>query len=375
MCRFDITSSLASDSKHDVALGITRTVVEVPTPEPVEEEHLLTWQPAVIVCAVSVSLAMSFFCIVWTKKYSDRLILKLSVPPYLFMVCVGTLMSTFSALIPILLQHSGCQLMVYLYGMGFTTVCSALCTKMFSMEQVLNNSLQMKSSKYDMKTAVKMMVGMGFFEFVILASWSLSSDPLHFERQCMVEEISGEWEGECLESVGKCRSKHASLFVTLLALYHVVCLVGGMAMCYHVRNLPSLLAEGKWVFTAFYSQMQAIIIAVPVLIMIKDEYEYFTFLKSLVICASDLTTLMMLFFPKMQLIKKYYDFDKMLVSKYIQQSMSNSTQDDSVYEQLRKRKETKADGTDTFVSVRSSASSQVVPGSGNDETTGIQTTA
>merc|ERR1711865_616462 len=155
------------------------------------------------------------------------------------------------------------------------------------------------------------------------------------------------------------------------------CLVGGMAMCYHVRNLPSLLAEGKWVFTAFYSQMQAIIIAVPVLMMIKDEYEYFTFLKSLVICASDLTTLMMLFFPKMQLVKKYYDFDKMLVSKYIQQSMSNSTQDDSVYEMLRKRKETKADGTDTFVSAMSSTSSmvqvssKVVPTSGDDGTASV----
>ena len=356
ICRYDIFSSLHSDSKHDVALGISRTVVEVPTPEPVQEKHELTWQPAVIWCAAITSITMSLFCIFWTKKYSDRLILKLSVPPYLFMVCAGTLMSTFSALIPIMLQKSGCQLMIYLYGMGFTTVCSALCTKMFSMERVLDNSLKMKSSQYDIKTAAKMMLGMGFFELAILVAWSLSSDPLHFERQCMVYVDSGMWEGECLESVGKCRSQHAGVFVTVLTLYHVLCMGAGMAMCYHVRNLPSLLAEGKWVFTAFYSQLQAVIIAVPVLIMIKDEYEYFTFLKSLVICATDLTTLMMLFFPKIQLIKKYHDFDKKLVSEYIQKTMSNSTQDDSVYEMLRKKRGKNASGDDTFVSAVSTTS-------------------
>jgi len=99
-----------------------------------------------------------------------------------------------------------------------------------------------------------------------------------------------------------------------------------------------------------------------VLIMIKDEYEFFTFLKSLVICASDLTTLIMLFVPKMQMIKQYHDFDKNKVAAYIRDTMASSTQEDSVYEKLRKERHVNSETGDSFYSsnatVASSASEE-----------------
>ena len=77
------------------------------------------------------SRSQSLMCAVWTIKFSKRLIVKLSVPPYLFMVCTGTALSSFSSAIPVFgMGTAGCQLMVYLYGFGFVLVTSALCTKM-----------------------------------------------------------------------------------------------------------------------------------------------------------------------------------------------------------------------------------------------------
>ena len=256
------------------------------------------------------------------------------------MVCLGVVFSSFSSAVPLFAaRDAGCQLMVYLYGFGFLMVTAALSTKMFAMERVLDNALQMRqTSSRSVQTAAKMMCAFAFGELVILASWSLSDSPLAYSRECISKQNGGPHDGECLESVGKCSSDHAGTFVSLLALYHVACLLAGMGMCYHVRNLPSILSEGKWVFTAFYSQLQAVVIAVPVLVMIKDEYEMFTFLKSLVICASDLTTLIMVFIPKMNMITKYHDFDKEKVSCYIRDTMKVGTQDDSVYELLRKDK-------------------------------------
>jgi len=121
-------------------------------------------------------------------------------------------------------------------------------------------------------------------------------------------------------------------------------------MCYLVRNLPSIMAEGKWVFTGFYSQLQVFVTAVPVLAMVKDDYYSFTILKSLVICAGDLTTLAMLFVPKMLLVWKYDDFDRGKIAEYVSQSVSESTQKDIVYERLRIGKSGEDEDGDTGAS-------------------------
>ena len=103
--------------------------------------------------------------------------------------------------------------------------------------------------------------------------------------------LGGVWEGVCIDSLGKCRTTMGEEFVSILAVYHVFCLLAGMRMCYKVRNLPSIMADGKWVFTGFYSQLQVFVTAVPVLVITQKNVVTFNILKSLVICASDLTTL------------------------------------------------------------------------------------
>jgi hypothetical protein len=68
----------------------------------------------------------------------------------------------------------------------------------------------------------------------------------------------------------------------------------GMRMCYRVRNLPSIMSEGKWVFTGFYSQLQIFVTAAPVLALVREDYVAFTLFKSLIICLGDFTTLAMI---------------------------------------------------------------------------------
>jgi len=192
-------------------------------------------------------------------------------------------------------------------------------------------------------------------EVLILGVWGAAA-PLHFKRSCVdKDESGGHWDGDCLESLGKCRTEMGQLFVAVVCFYHACCVLAGMYMCYLVRNLPSIMAEGKWVFTGFYSQLQVFVTAVPVLVMVKDDYYSFTILKSLVICVGDLTTLAMVFAPKMLLIRKYYDFDRLAVSSYVSKTMSDSTQKDTVYEQLRVKN--RSEKTDDDVAESSGASS------------------
>jgi hypothetical protein len=74
---------------------------------------------------------------------------------------------------------------------------------------------------------------------------------------------------------------------------------------------------------------------VPVLVIVRNDYSTFTLLKSLVICLGDATTMAMIFLPKMLLVLKYDDFDKTAVASYVARTLTNSTEHDSVFEELR----------------------------------------
>jgi len=247
---------------------------------------------------------------------------------------------------------------VWLYGTGFVITTATLYIKMQQMEKVIEHSLQMTSKKIKMDQwqIYRVLICMISGEYVLLLLWAVVA-PLEYKRSCVDRVKGGVWGGDCVESLGKCRTTMGQFFVAIVCFYHACCVLAGMYMCYKVRNLPSIMAEGKWVFTGFYSQLQVFVTAVPVLVMVKDDYYSFTILKSLVICVGDLTTLAMVFVPKMLLVRKYGDFNRAAVAEYVSESMSDSTQKDTVYERLREKgKSAEVDETSSS-SVGSSAES------------------
>ena len=265
------------------------------------------------------NILLTLFCAAWTYNYRERTIVSLSQPKFLYYLCCGCFISTMSSVAPLLGSSDlSCQLMVWLYGCGFFITTATLYFKMQQMNKMIENSIATRRKKARsgwFKVFNSVVVVMASGEFAILALWSVVA-PLQYKRRCVTYEKGGVWHGACRESVGKCRTTHGVVFVAVLSVYHVCCVLTGMYMCYTVRNLPSIMAEGKWVFTGFYSQLQVFVTAVPVLIMVKEDYLSFTILKSLVICIGDITTLAMVFVPKMLLVYKYYDFDVHAVASF-----------------------------------------------------------
>ena len=198
-------------------------------------------------------------CVMWTKKYRKRVILKLSQPKFLLYLCGGCVVSTLSSAAPLLGENTlACQLSLWLYGCGFVITTATLYIKMQQMNNVIEHSLQMTSKKIKTNNfqIFKVLIFMAAGEFVILAVWSIAA-PLQFKRSCLedMRVEGGVWDGVCTDSLGKCRTTAGELFVALLCFYHACCVLAGMYMCYLVRNLPSIIAAGKWVSTGFYSQL------------------------------------------------------------------------------------------------------------------------
>ena len=283
----------------------------------------------------------------------------------MYALIFGCVISTLSSLAPMLGEHdAACQLQLWLYGYGFVITTSVLYIKMRQMQNVIDHSLKMTGSVIKIKAfdTYKVLLVTAAGETIILALWLLVA-PLEYKRSCIEKEEGGVWNGVCIASVGKCRTKQGPAFVALLSAYHVGVVMFGIKKCYEVRNLPSVMAEGKWVFTGYYSQLQVFVTAIPVLIMVRDDRVTFIILKSLVICFGDLTTLGMIFVPKMFLLEKYYDFSKPKISEFISENMADSIQQDTIYNKLKvedPRKKNNSAGAESGSVNNSAASSAAV---------------
>lgn len=307
-----------------------------------EDDDLTTRIEVLVAVLVSCVLLLALTCVVWLSRYKNTLIVSLSQPVYLVVMCCGCVISTSSALSIFFRGDVSCQWQIFLYGCGFAITTGTLVTKMYSMERSISSSLKFrmtepKQARRELATDALIVMGvMMAGELAILLGWLFSSSPLEWREQCIddMETITGQTH--CLESSTKCRSDLTVPFLGALFSYHLVCLGIGIWMCYRVRNIPSILAEGKWVFTAVYSQIQLIVIALPLLALVEKDYQAFTVLKTALICASDMSVLLMIFIPKFQLVWKYGDFDRDKVISYINSTVHFSTQNDHIYQGLRK---------------------------------------
>ncbi|KAJ1446077.1 hypothetical protein M885DRAFT_547782 [Pelagophyceae sp. CCMP2097] len=315
--------------------------VERPHRPPHNRNELSVSARGFIIALALLNLGCVLCCAAFTWRFRARNIVVLSQPGYLYGLCAGCVVSTLSSVMPLLGRtDAACQLQLWLYGGGFIITTAMLYTKMDQMEVGIAAALALSSrpmaqrARANRHRALAPVLAMAAGEALLLAAWAGIS-PLGYWRYCVERHIGGFWAGACVRSVGTCRSHDAQGFVAALAMFHCLCLLAGMRMCYRVRNLPSIMAEGKWVFTGFYSQLQVFVSALPVLVMVKDDFETFTLLKSLVICAGDLTTLAMIFLPKMHLVYRYHDFDRTAVAVFIASTLRSTTQNDTVYEQLR----------------------------------------
>ena len=272
----------------------------------------------------------------------------------MYAIIGGCVVSTSASVTPFMGENdAACQLQLWFYGSGFVITTSVLYIKMQQMQNIVDHSLKMTNAKLktDYNKLNRILYVSATGETFILALWWLVA-PLKFKRSCIEKQDEGVWDGICISSVGKCRTTQGPAFVGILSIFHICLIMIGIKKCYEVRNLPSIMAEGKWIFTGYYSQLQVFATAVPVLVMVRDDRETFTILKSLVICFGDLTTLGMLFVPKMFLIWKFYDFHGGRVVDYVSALLTDSSQKDSLYDSLKvedpkkkKKEEEKKEGS------------------------------
>ena len=142
-------------------------------------------------------------------------------------------------------------------------------------------------------------------------------DPLHWEREtvCVQYDDAGK---ECLilqvdmysnprESSGRCTSENPWLFLTPILVLHFAMLLFAVVLCYKTRNISTEFQEGKWINMAMVSNLQILVLGIPILVMVADNPQVSFFLRCAIVFLNDVGVLCVIFLPKMYTV--YFDSD------------------------------------------------------------------
>eukprot|EP00516_Mucochytrium_quahogii_P000501 CAMPEP_0203752538 /NCGR_PEP_ID=MMETSP0098-20131031/6451_1 /ASSEMBLY_ACC=CAM_ASM_000208 /TAXON_ID=96639 /ORGANISM=" , Strain NY0313808BC1" /LENGTH=149 /DNA_ID=CAMNT_0050642749 /DNA_START=1236 /DNA_END=1681 /DNA_ORIENTATION=+ len=114
-------------------------------------------------------------------------------------------------------------------------------------------------------------------------------------------EFDVEYRNYAVSSVGYCSSEHATKYIAILAVFHILLLSYVAYLCYLTIGINDVFSEAKYVRIAIGSSLQVLLFSIPVLMVTSGKTDTNTsvFLKSGIIWLNDFTVLASIFLPKM----------------------------------------------------------------------------
>ena len=261
-----------------------------------EQNYLSNSLRALGLALMGVTMMAAVVCAVWVFICRKHKILAASQPMFLYMICLGCFTQT-SAILPASVDEShgwseqqldrACMSVPWLLALGHIIVYSALFTKLWRVNQVLQftrRQIQVRHVAWPMALLV-------LAALVVLMLWTLL-DPFHWNREEINEFTS--------ESIGKCESNSAFAFVGPLIGIMLIPTVLTCVMAYKTKDVDETYTESWWIFILIVVQVEVTLIAVPVIVILNGEstdgrYLGFVFL----LWSFPMTTLGLLFIPKM----------------------------------------------------------------------------
>ena len=215
---------------------------------------------------------------------------------FLYLICLGCFVQT-SAILPASADEShaknekqldqACMAVPWLLALGHIIVYSSLFTKLWRVNKVLQfTRRQIKVQHVAWPMGILMVTVL-----VILSLWTII-DPLRWNR-VEVNEFTGE-------SIGKCETESGLVFVGPLIIVMLIPTVMTCCMAYKTKDVDDSYAESWWIFILIVVQIEVLIIAIPVIVILNEDSTDGTYLGFIFLLWSfPMTTLGLLFVPKM----------------------------------------------------------------------------
>jgi ABC-type branched-subunit amino acid transport system substrate-binding protein len=264
-------------------------------------------------CVVNVVLALAF--LVWAVLHRHSAVVRASQSVFLYLIAVGTVVSSL-AILPLsnddeaapdeLFNYSSdlaldggytpankaCQNAIRLYNAGFVLIYMSLSCKVYKVKVLFMNAGVKK-----VHVPVSFLLSTIFSSLLlvtVLEEYWFSESPFRFQRTVLTRDLYGS----PVISTGACFSEGSTTWLTALGVLQFAMQLAGCVLCYKCRNVSTAFSEGKYVSVAMICYLQVMALAVPVLIIVKDNPPARLLVLAGVIFANNLTVLLLIFVPK-----------------------------------------------------------------------------
>ena len=253
------------------------------------------WILATLSCLGSVSAA------IWVWLNQKERVIRASQPVFLYLICAGTFIMACSVFTLGIeddiaskeLTSVTCMANYWLYTIGFTTVISAMFSKMWMLGQVFQkprNEQRIQITKQNILLPFFFIFGL---DCLVLSIWTI------FDRQ-QWERVPINIDDPYSPTVGWCTSEDTAWFTGMLFVFNIGILFLSLVQSYECRRITTEYSESSWVTIAIATTSQAWFIGLPLLLLIDTNPTlWFVLISSTVLCTT-LPVLVLIFLPKLK---------------------------------------------------------------------------
>mmetsp|Transcript_23420 Transcript_23420/g.53443 ORF Transcript_23420/g.53443 Transcript_23420/m.53443 type:complete len:660 (-) Transcript_23420:285-2264(-) len=255
---------------------------------------------------MAIVMLTSFSFAIWVHLNRKVRVVKYSQPMFLHMICSGIfIMST--SIVPLSIDdrfisvqgcNIACMAMPWLLSMGFILTFSALLSKLRKINTVVDASLRLQRIKLSLLDIFKPLIIIFLVNGLLLLIWTVT-DPIKWERSSS-KDTDGFWNTH-----GSCTTGRSTgyVFFILIILFDILSLFLTCVHAYKARNIVDDLSESKYIGIAACCWLEVFIIAIPTLIIVKENSNVAFFLWLAIIFVLCMSMLLLIFVPKI-LIKR-----------------------------------------------------------------------
>jgi 7 transmembrane sweet-taste receptor of 3 GCPR/Receptor family ligand binding region len=267
-------------------------------PPAVENMHLAPWELQVFCWVMAgVVILLSLVSSLWILRKRNQPNIVANQPVFLVLTCAGTFLLGLSILpltwqepMTLSILNVGCMLHVWLLSIGFSTTFAVLFTRTWRINLVLSESMAFRRSQVEVSRVIWVPIAVLGVNVTLLTLWNVL-EPLEWKRLVIEEDTFGR----SIESRGTCWSLDSyvsKLFGSLLALFNfsAFCVVG--VQSYRSRLLPNTFNETLPVSFAIGIILEAFLIGIPLLTVLKRNVGAFMVVASWITAVSAMAVLL-----------------------------------------------------------------------------------
>ena len=221
-------------------------------------------------------VALCIFFAAWTIKNMDRETIRAAQPPFLLLLCGGTLIMAVS-IVPMGFQEpmdaavldGACMAIPWFLSVGLVTAFSALFSKTWRLSRLFRSSRSLRRIQISARDVLLPFITLLSLNVIVLLLWTLLA-PLRWERT-FVKNYDAF--GREIESYGSCRfsSDYSFLFVIPIYLINVAAILLANYQAYQTKDLPTEFSESGYIFLSIFALVETCFIGAPLLFIVDDN--------------------------------------------------------------------------------------------------------